>query len=410
MPGSVMPYPVFIGWDDNGDVLAAGKLYTFAAGTSTPLDTYSDADLDPIHANTNPVILDSAGRAVVYLTSATYKFELKDSSDVTIWTQDNIAAVPLAQANVDIEGTAGEALSAGDCVILSDGSGGNVAGRWYLADADQTYLSSAAPTLGFALTDVASAAGGTFRISGRVTGLSSLTAGLTYYVSAIAGGLTSTPPTNVRTVGVADTTTSLIISFALTTAATGTTAGIVSLSAQTLGAGVKTFSSPPLFAPGSTAVGAGDATIGGKLYVNTTAVGNVGAGEDTLMTYPLVANTLSADGKALRILFSGTGANNGNAKTCTFYFGATTLAIFSGSTTANFKFSGTIIVYRTGAATQYIVATYNIDDGSSFVGFSKDTTAAETLSGAVTVKFTGQSGASATDDVIQKSMLVEVVG
>lgn len=134
-------------------------------------------------------------------------------------------------------------------MILSDGSGGNTAGRWYKADADQTYLSSAAPTLGFALTAVASAASGTFRISGRVTGLSSLTAGLTYYVSATAGGLTSTPPTNVRTVGVADTTTSLVISFALTTPASATTAGIVSLADQTLGAGVKTFSSPPVGLP-----------------------------------------------------------------------------------------------------------------------------------------------------------------
>lgn len=75
--------------DDNGDALAGGKLYTYIAGTTTPLATYSDNEVTP---NTNPVILDAAGRADIWLaSSSTYKFVLTDSDDVTVWTVDNIS-------------------------------------------------------------------------------------------------------------------------------------------------------------------------------------------------------------------------------------------------------------------------------------------------------------------------------
>jgi hypothetical protein len=51
----------------------------------------------------------------------------------------------------------------------------------------------------------------TVRRMGRLTGISGLTAGLTYYVSATAGAITSTAPSNTRRVGVADTTSSLVV-------------------------------------------------------------------------------------------------------------------------------------------------------------------------------------------------------
>jgi hypothetical protein len=49
-------------------------------------------------ANTNPIILDSAGRTPsgFFLSAASYKFVLKTSADVTVWTADNIASVGLA--------------------------------------------------------------------------------------------------------------------------------------------------------------------------------------------------------------------------------------------------------------------------------------------------------------------------
>lgn len=62
-------------FDNLGDVLAGGKVYTYAAGTTTPLATYTDAG--GMSANTNPVVLDSAGRADIWLTEGvSYKFIL----------------------------------------------------------------------------------------------------------------------------------------------------------------------------------------------------------------------------------------------------------------------------------------------------------------------------------------------
>lgn len=83
--------------DDNGDPLAGGFLYAYEAGTSTPQDTFSESDLAPGHENTNPVELDSAGRAVIYLSpTPAYKFMLTDANLVPIWTQDNVSPAEVA--------------------------------------------------------------------------------------------------------------------------------------------------------------------------------------------------------------------------------------------------------------------------------------------------------------------------
>jgi hypothetical protein len=194
--------------DANGNPVAGAKITTYVAGTTTLATTYTDqAGATP---NANPIVADAAGRFVAYVTpGASYKFAFADSTGASIRTQDNIPAVPASAINLDVTGTAGEGLTAGEAVYLSDGSGGKTAGSWYGADSAQTY-SSVLPVVGMATAVIASGSSGTIRIGGQPTGLSALVIGTTYYVGT-AGAVTSTAPTNRRVIGVADTTSSLIM-------------------------------------------------------------------------------------------------------------------------------------------------------------------------------------------------------
>lgn len=83
-------------FDANGNPLVGGKLYTYSAGTTSPLATYTDST--GTSANTNPIILDSRGEANVWLGVGSYKMVLKDSVDALIWTVDNILGAPSSNA------------------------------------------------------------------------------------------------------------------------------------------------------------------------------------------------------------------------------------------------------------------------------------------------------------------------
>jgi hypothetical protein len=85
---SLSPTPKLQFFDLNGAPLSGGKLYTYVAGTTTPLASYTDFTGNI--ANTNPIILDSRGEANVWLGAAMYKFALYTSVGVLIWTVDNI--------------------------------------------------------------------------------------------------------------------------------------------------------------------------------------------------------------------------------------------------------------------------------------------------------------------------------
>lgn len=81
-------------FDANGAPLVGGKLYSYEAGTTTPLATYTDSEgLTP---NSNPIILDANGEADVWLVSESYKFELTAADDTSIWVVDNV--LPYASA------------------------------------------------------------------------------------------------------------------------------------------------------------------------------------------------------------------------------------------------------------------------------------------------------------------------
>jgi hypothetical protein len=99
---SLAPTPKLQFFDANGAPLAGGLLYTYAAGSTTPLATYTDST--GVSANTNPIVLDSRGEANVWLNGAIYKFALYDSTNVLIWTVDNINGSTFA-SNATGDGT-----------------------------------------------------------------------------------------------------------------------------------------------------------------------------------------------------------------------------------------------------------------------------------------------------------------
>ena len=82
-------------FDNNGNPLVGGKVYTYLAGTTTPAATYTTS-LGSI-AHTNPIVLDGAGRVPsgeIWLTDGiTYKFVVEDANNVLIGTYDNLVGI-----------------------------------------------------------------------------------------------------------------------------------------------------------------------------------------------------------------------------------------------------------------------------------------------------------------------------
>ena len=125
----------------DGTPLVGGKVFTYAAGTTTPLATFTDATANT--PNTNPIILDARGECNLWFTAAaSYKVVLKTSTDVLQWTVDNIATYGTMASqnfnNVNITGgtITGVTLTVN---VIGDVSGnaGTVTNGVYL-DATQT--------------------------------------------------------------------------------------------------------------------------------------------------------------------------------------------------------------------------------------------------------------------------------
>lgn len=73
----------------SGKVNAGGRLYFYETDLSTPKDTWSDEALTVL--NTNPVLMDAAGRTVTdVLGDGEYGVVMTDAAGVTIWTRNNV--------------------------------------------------------------------------------------------------------------------------------------------------------------------------------------------------------------------------------------------------------------------------------------------------------------------------------
>lgn len=86
---ALIPPVEFQAINANGQPLAGGMVYTYQAGTSTPLATYTDSTGSV--QNSNPVVLDSAGRASIWISANAYKIVVTDSLGAVQYTQDNVS-------------------------------------------------------------------------------------------------------------------------------------------------------------------------------------------------------------------------------------------------------------------------------------------------------------------------------
>lgn len=110
-----------------GVPLAGGLLYTYQAGSSTPLASYTDTA--GLFANTNPIVMNADGRppSEIWLTAGfNYKFVLSTAGNVQIASYDNIYGILGTAPSV-------AAIPSG-AIVLWSGSIGSIPVGWYLCD------------------------------------------------------------------------------------------------------------------------------------------------------------------------------------------------------------------------------------------------------------------------------------
>jgi len=181
---------------NSGTPLSGGLLYTYSAGTTTPLATYTTAA--GTTANSNPIVLNSAGRldSEVWLTSTlTYKFVLKDSGGVTIATYDDIPGIGSVSG-----------LTSGTSILSGNGSGGfsNVVIGSNLSFVGGTLSATTGGSGAGTVTSVALTAPAAFTVTGSpvtTTGTLALTYSGTPVPVSSGGTGTSTLTTNSVVLG-----------------------------------------------------------------------------------------------------------------------------------------------------------------------------------------------------------------
>src|SRR6185312_9530841 len=90
-PFALMPDPRYCPQDQNGAALSGGFVYTFSAGTSVPLATYTDSS--GTVQNTNPVLLDSTGCAQIWLAPQAYDIAVADLNNAQQYKIFNVSNV-----------------------------------------------------------------------------------------------------------------------------------------------------------------------------------------------------------------------------------------------------------------------------------------------------------------------------
>lgn len=141
-----------------------------------------------------------------------------------------------------------------------------------------------------------------------------------------------------------------------------------------------------------------------RLAVDTSTVGNVGAGEDDLISYTLPADSLDADGEYLVVQAFGTTAANSNAKTIKLYLGSTELTSAAASTPYNQDWCFVAHIIRTGAsAGKALVKLLNDESTYNTVDYKS---ISEDFTTSLVIKCTGEG--TSNNDIVQEGLLVEL--
>ena len=211
-------------FNNDGLPLNAGKIYTYQAGSTTPLTTYTDSS--GLIANTNPIILGTDGRppSTIWLAEGFfYKFVLKTSADVTIQTYDNLygvigatppAATPIPAGGILLWSGSIGSIPAG--YVLCNGSNGTPdlrdkfivgAGSTYAVDATGGSADAVVVSHTHSLTDpghahtanfVRNASGSFSSTAGsnltNVTDTNTATTGITIASAGVSGTNANLPP------------------------------------------------------------------------------------------------------------------------------------------------------------------------------------------------------------------------
>lgn len=165
MTDLISPAPKLQFFDSNGAPLSGGLLFTYAAGTTTKQNAYTDAS--GATPNANPIVLDSRGECDCWLSPAqAYKFTLAPSTDTDppsnpIWTVDNVPS-----------GLSGYSITAAPNIVVSptgNPTGGSVPPT--LSSLNIQVNAASATDREFALcVGVTSAIGGTTTFADKVSG------------------------------------------------------------------------------------------------------------------------------------------------------------------------------------------------------------------------------------------------
>lgn len=152
--------------------------------------------------------------------------------------------------------------------------------------------------------------------------------------------------------------------------------------------------------------GKGRAGFTGLQKVNTTPVGNVGSGEDDLISTTLEANSLHKAGQAVRITAWGHTANNSATKTIKLFFGS--VAIMTNALTVSIAGNWMIqaLVIRKTSTTADAIAGL-VGGATSLADCERTALSSLDFTADTTIKCTGT--ATSNDDLIQDGLIVEAL-